>query len=395
MKRIPVSRLSNDVLVCELKESVAHDCTLTARQVELIAEVQRRRLYAPAGYPSMFAFCVEELHLSEDAAYKRIRVARAARRYPRVLLALSEGRVHLTGLTLLAHYLNPAAKDAVILDPATVDELLTAATHKSRRQIELLLAERFPKPDVKDEIRALPPTPLAAHVPPPAAGATAERSEQPQTVANTESELAPEPVGGAVILGQSPGALPAVERSRVAPLSPQRYGVQFTLDQAGHDLLERVRNLLGNRVAPGDLAAVIVRALEALATQLEKQKFAATDEPSPAHRPCKPESRHIPARVKRKVWKRDKGRCTYVAENGKRCESRWDLEFDHEQEYARGGEATVSNIRLRCPAHNRLGAERTYGAGFMEGKQAEAVARRACARAVAGTIANPARPPRR
>ena len=148
MNSVPVSRLSNEVLVCELRTSVAQDGPHTARQVELMAEVERRRLFAPAGYPSMFAFCIGELHLSEDAAYKRIRVARAARRSPRVLVALAEGHVHLSGLTLLAHYFNPAVKGTPIPDPAMVDELLTAATHKSRRQIERLLAERFPRPDV-------------------------------------------------------------------------------------------------------------------------------------------------------------------------------------------------------------------------------------------------------
>src|SRR5262245_42146270 len=157
MKSVPVSRLSDDALLCELNTSVAHGCARTARQVELIAEVQRRRLFAPAGYPSMFAFCVGELHLSEDAAYKRLRVARAARRYPQVLVALATGRVHLSGLTLLAHYINPAGKDAVVFEFAIVDELLAAATHKSKREIEQLLAERFPRPDVKAEIRALPP----------------------------------------------------------------------------------------------------------------------------------------------------------------------------------------------------------------------------------------------
>src|SRR5262245_37726436 len=186
MKSVPVSRLSDDALLCELNTSVAHGCPHTARQVELIAEVERRRLYAPAGYPSMFAFCVGELHLSEDAAYKRIRVARATRRYPRVLLALAEGRVHLSGLTLLAHYFNPATRDTVILDPVTVDDLLIAATRKSKRQIEQLLAERFPKPDVKSEIRALSPAAVTGPVPPPAVGTSNEGSEQPQTIANSE-----------------------------------------------------------------------------------------------------------------------------------------------------------------------------------------------------------------
>src|SRR5262249_56140648 len=82
----------------------------------------------------------------------------------------------------------------------------------------------------------------------------------------------------------------------------------------------------------------------------------------------KPGSRHIAAHVKRAVRKRDKGRCTYVSDSGHRCEARSDIEYDHVLEYARGGEATVDNIRLRCRAHNRLAAERTYGAGFMQQK---------------------------
>ena len=53
MMRIPVSRLSNDALIQELEQNVTRDCPHTARQVALIAEVERRRLFAPEGYPSM------------------------------------------------------------------------------------------------------------------------------------------------------------------------------------------------------------------------------------------------------------------------------------------------------------------------------------------------------
>src|SRR5215471_9971671 len=105
MQRVPVFRLSNQALIQELEESIAQDCPHTARQVALIGEVERRRLFAPAGYPSMYRYCVGRLHLSEDAALKRIQVARAARRHPAVLAALAVGRVHLTGLNLLvAHF---------------------------------------------------------------------------------------------------------------------------------------------------------------------------------------------------------------------------------------------------------------------------------------------------
>jgi len=371
MKTVPVARLSNEALIHELRASIAHDCTQTARQVALINEVERRRLYAPAGYPSMFAFCVGELHLSEDAAYKRIRVARTARSFPRVLVALAEGRVHLSGLTLLSHHMKPEN-----VDHATVEALLTAATHKSKREIEQIIAERFPKPDMVAVVRPIPHAMPLGTGSTSATGAALEGSDEPQRVANTEGELAPGPVGGAVTLCQAPDILtsaPAEEHARVLPLAPQRYGVQFTMDQAGHDLLRHVQNLLGNQVSPGDLAEVVVRALKLLAAQLEKQKFAATERPLLRNRRLDPDSRHVPARVKRAVWKRDGGQCTFVSKGGRRCESRWDLELDHVHAYARGGEATLSGIRLRCRAHNQYEAEIIYGVEFMRQKRRESM----------------------
>jgi len=364
MQRIPVSRLSNEALLHELEESVVQDCPHTARQVALIGEVERRRLYAPAGYPSMYRYCVGQLRLSEDAAYKRIQVARAARRYPAVLAALAAGRVHLTGLNLIAAHLKE-------LDPGVVNELLAAATHRTKREIEQLLAERFPKADLKAEVRAIP---QAA----PASGPTTKRPEQPQLVANTEGELAPAQVGDPVIPSHVESPQPAERPAVVAPLAPQRYGVQFTLDQAGRDLLQQVQDLLGCEVPRGDLAEVFVRALKAYAAVLEKRKHAATAHPRAPRRP-KPGSRHIAAQIKRFVRKRDKGQCTYVSESGHRCEARSDLEYDHIVEFARGGDATVSNIRLRCRAHNQYTAERTYGAEFMRHKRERSADRRAAA----------------
>jgi hypothetical protein len=85
------------------------------------------------------------------------------------------------------------------------------------------------------------------------------------------------------------------------------------------------------------------------------------------------------------VWERDGGRCTFVSDAGHRCEARARLEFDHAEPVARGGRATVRNLRLRCRAHNQYAAERTFGADFMSHKrdaarrEAEATRSRAAA----------------
>ncbi|MEO5616426.1 MAG: hypothetical protein ABIS67_01535 [Candidatus Eisenbacteria bacterium] len=61
--------------------------------------------------------------------------------------------------------------------------------------------------------------------------------------------------------------------------------------------------------------------------------------------------------------------------------SRKFLEFDHMDEVARGGEASVERIRLRCRAHNQYDAECTLGAEFMRQKRQAAADARTVAKA--------------
>src|SRR5438876_981431 len=138
MRTYSLSHMSDHDLLRGLASLVAQDCTMTAELLAHIAEVETRKLYLPAGYSSMFAYCVHELHLSEDSAYRRIAAARVARQFPGVFDAVAEGRLSLTAIGQLARYLRPE----------NADELLRAATHKTKSQIEELLAQRFPRSEM-------------------------------------------------------------------------------------------------------------------------------------------------------------------------------------------------------------------------------------------------------
>jgi hypothetical protein len=323
-----LQHLPDSALVRELKSLVAQDRATTALLIAHLGEVDARRLYAPAGYPSMFEWCARELHFSEDIAYKRIQVARAARQFPAIYGMLADGRLHLTAMVFLAPHLS--ADNA--------DDLLTAAAYKSKAQIEQLLAERFPQPDLPTLVTPLGPPANSRLVPEPVKLRPAEQ---------------PAPVSG--------------PRSRVAPLAPQRFAVQFTMDQKAHDDLLYAQALLGHAMPSGDPAQVFARALKALIAKLEQQKFARTDRP----RPCRASehARHIPADVKRTVWERDGGQCTFVGENGHRCEARTRLEYDHVEPVAQGGQATLQGLRLRCRAHNQYAAEQQFGRDSMRTKR--------------------------
>jgi len=182
----------------------------------------------------MLAYCTGELKLSEDAAKKRIQVARVGRGCPAVFEALESGRVHLTGLRLLAPHLSPE----------TSAELLEAATPKTKEAIERLLAERSPRLGVPATV-----TPRCEE------GA-------PGHLRNTDSQE----VTGA-------GAPPARSFDRVTPLSAESYAVQFTRSREADERFRYAQDLLGHQVKSGDLAEVYDRAIKLLIEKLERVRF--------------------------------------------------------------------------------------------------------------------------
>jgi hypothetical protein len=76
--------------------------------------------------------------------------------------------------------------------------------------------------------------------------------------------------------------------------------------------------------------------------------------------------RYVPAAVRRAVFERDDGRCTYSDASGRRCAETHRLELHHLSAFARGGEHTKENLTLRCHAHNALAAEEDFGIDFVE-----------------------------
>ena len=349
MNRFSLTHLSNDVLRSELTNKAANEKEATAELLAHIAEFDERKLYLPAAYPSMLAYCVGELRLSEDSAKKRIQVARIARDCPGVLEALASGRVHLTGLGILAPH----------LEPATAEELLGAATGLSKSDIERMLAERFPR------------LPIPSSVEPVVSGGEAQVCEGAPA----------HPEGGEVVVNTVGEGAPGHARARVAPLSAEAFAVQFTRSREADKRFRYLQDLLGHQVARGDLAEVYDRAVKALIAKMEHVRFGVCKRPRAGSAAPSGDPRYISMQVKREVWIRDGGQCTYESESGHRCEARGELEFDHKVEVARGGGSTADNLQLRCRGHNQHAAEQTFGAGFMKRKREEAVAARAAAKA--------------
>jgi hypothetical protein len=318
--------LPDDQLLAEVQRLAGREREATARLVAALAELDARRLYLGQGCSSMFTYCTRVLHLAEHAAYNRIEAARTARRFPVILTLLADGRVHLSAVRLLAPHLTEANH----LD------VLRQATHKSKREVELIVARLQPRPDVPTSVRKLPPPDSPRVMAPP----TLPES-QPTAAATTGIPVA------------------APRRAEVAPLAPERYKVQFTVDRNTYDKLRRVQDLLRHQIPNGDPAAIFDRALTMLLEELERKRLAATTRPR-AVELTHTHGRHVPAAVRRAVWARDEGRCRFQGPAG-RCTETGMLEFHHLVPYASGGPTTAENLELRCAAHNRYEAERCFG----------------------------------
>lgn len=336
MTKNPVHELTDKELLEHLATAAVVERQASANVIELLAEMDARRLYLAQGYSSLFVYCTRSLHLSEHAAYGRIQAARVARKYPVVLDLLTSGSVTLTTVCLLASHLRPENHC----------RLLESACHKSKREVEELVAAHRPLPPVPSVIRRLPDRKAPASQ---AAPAQSLESHAPATGPPATPSLC-----GA---SHAAGA-----HAVIRPLAPERYKVLVTIDRSTHDKLRKVQDLLRHVVPDGDPAVILDRALTVLLENLERTKLASVQRPRSPASP-KTRSRHVPAAIRREVWKRDGGRCAFVGADGP-CGERGFLEFHHVVPFAGGGETTAANLQLRCRAHNAYEATEHFGLSF-------------------------------
>jgi len=343
-----VESLSSSDLLSATRELVHKSRGMEAELLVHLGEIDERRLYLDRAFSSMFAFCVGELGFSEDAAYNRIHLARAARRLPVILEAVRSGQVHLTGLRLLAPHLTTDNQSKVLAE----------AAGKSKREIEELVARLSPQPPVPTVVRKLPDCPNAGAQ---ASPAFSFGTGMPGVLPESSPSLAFAP---------PPALAPRRDERRavIAPLAEETFKFQFTASRACRDKFRQAQDLLRHRIPDGDLGTIFEKALDLLIEQVKKERFATgrRARQAPSEETDAPSSRHIPDAIKREVYERDGGRCTFTDERGRRCAETGALQFDHQDGFARTHLHRADRIRLLCRAHNQHAAEKMYGRAFME-----------------------------
>ena len=372
-----VGALSDRELLRETRNLVRHERHLQGAIIDHLAEIEARGLYLERGFSSLFDYAVRELGYSDAAAARRIGAMRLCADAPQAREGLRDGSLTLSAATELQWAFDRQRRRGSICGTAAIAPAGTPAPD-SAPAVPLPPAEPDPPPLVLDAVGR-------RHLVEEVAGKSARQVRQ--MLADLDPELAP----------------PA---DRVRPLGDGRYELKATIDGQCRQGLEQLRGLLSHvdpRMTMGQLVGRLVqealdrhdpsrpprrarsgsRPADAKAnaprtpTPEQAQRRSApaakhaarpadtaaapkTDPDAGHHAASTPESqscasgRAISAGVRRQVWQRDGGRCSYVdPQTGRRCNSTHLIEIDHIVPHALGGGADPGNLRLLCGAHHR------------------------------------------
>jgi len=389
-----------------LKALLRKEQAAMADFLQALAGFDRRRGWEPLGHASFFAFLHFELGLSNSAAFHRMSAARLLQRFPDLAATIRDGRLCLSTTAELAK--------------VATDENWTEVAPRffglSAREAQEVVAELQPRanPPLRAVVTSVAGSCLDAGptvatlarpvaLPGPSASSAsraATTSTDPGSLLTSEEELTHPARGAALRDAPRDGVEPltadlrrlhvTVSRQLLKKLDAARDGLSHAVPgatteqviEAALDLLlekqARARGLVKRprsaamvpvegvslpskptQPAPGP-AVASGNATEEPCANLAKPEAEPEEGPEPFHRRSGPRET-IPAAVRRAVWDRDGGRCSWPLDSGGACGSAHRLELDHVVPWALGGESTVANLRIVCNRHNRLAARRAFG----------------------------------
>jgi hypothetical protein len=159
----------------------------------------------------------------------------------------------------------------------------------------------------------------------------------------------------------------------VSPVQePQLYQMQFTTTQEHAELIEKAKALLSNTSTKLSLGELHLQAMRLLVDALEKKRFGAkrpATKPDGSTNHPRQRGRHVPAPLRRQIYERDQGQCTFVDDRGQRCSETHFIHVHHLTPFAHGGPHQLENLTLGCAAHNALAAEQDFGREHIDGRR--------------------------
>jgi hypothetical protein len=289
--------------------------------LQLLAEVDSRRLYLEEGCKSLYEYGTTILGYSAEQFYRRQAAMRVMKELPEVTEKVVSSELNLTHLTQAKTFFQSKTKQDAPLSKAEKIKVLDLVQNKSARETEKLFATLNP-----------------AEV----------RTEKTRMVTDELIEL------------------------------------RFTVSAKLMEKLARFKELDSHVNASPNYALLLERLVDLALAQKEKKltpkaapstsppvvSFSTPQKISALQKNSSNRMRAIPINIKRLVWIRDQGCCTFMDPiTEARCKSRHRIQYDHIIPFAKSGEHQVENLRLLCQTHNLLMAAQAFGKNKIRGYQ--------------------------
>jgi hypothetical protein len=336
--------ISDSELLSKTKTLAFEERRIGIEVLHHLREIDARKLFASLGFSSLFAYCMTELGYSEGGTHRRISAMRLLREVPEYEAKLEEGKVSVATLSQVQSFLTQEKRqNGKSYSSEEKLEILAKVEGKSTQQTERVLATISPQLRREEKVRAINETETEIRF--------VVKKELMEKIDHLKNLL-----GGKRKIQDFAGLLEELVDMGIQKLDPQR---KKTDRQSRPSNDREVVN-----VSESSLPLVEVALSEVSSRDVSCSELASAGEMRIGEKKA---TRYIPVTVKREVWKRDGGRCTFVdAKSGRRCGSQHALQWEHVVPYARGGQSTFENIKLLCQAHNQYAAIQAFGLSQMQ-----------------------------
>ena len=407
-----IKQLSNKELLSRTKLLVQKERDIHIQVLRHLAEIDSRKLYFRQGFSSLFDYAVRELGYSEGAAYRRIKAMQLCRDLPETASRLQSGRLSLSVASQLQVFFEKQdrkIKEKKVLSLKSAEGRVSESEIQKQESEKTQELKQKPTGEVlkksgqncfqvfdkkvsqNEEFR--------------------ENSESQRFLSQKEKENLIQRVEGCstrttekLLSEVDPSLSFPTRREQVRFLGTGKVEIKVVIDEKCHKGLEKLKNLLSHKnpkLSYGELLSILSKEAlkkhdpkeknirEKKQEKIQKKKSSlpkseltnksaglATSAPKSgqtnqyaketsvfAPKPVSPTNqkqhkktvgRYIPSYLRKYIWERDGGQCTYVhQETKRRCASRHLLQIDHIQPFALGGKAEKENLRLLCAGHNQ------------------------------------------
>ena len=407
-----LKQLSNKELLSQTKSLVQKERNLHIRILHHLREINSRKLYFEMGFSSLFDYTVRELGYSEGAAYRRIKAMKLCQDLPETENQLQSGKLSLSAASQLQVFFEKQdrkAKEKLDANKTVEDKeeerkgsenkkirdekrkssgieqknngenfkpfsllekqkLIDKVEGCSTRQTMKLLSEADPSfSPHKEQVRFLGKGKVEIKM-----VINEDCHKKLEELKHLLSHKNPSLSYGELLSILSDEALRKQD--------PRKKKVRQNRVKTSIDLKEkqgRKKELVGRLDAPSRPVALkkeeVTSAPKLAAPEEGKrivlgQNIEGKEVPFREKTPLqelvtlikkkrhkKLTSRAIPSYLRKYIWERDGGQCTYVNHKTKqRCSSRHLLQIDHIQPFSLNGRTEAGNLRLLCAGHNRF-----------------------------------------